>query len=108
MANVAERLAQLIPADRVAELCRHWQVSELSLFGSVLRDDFTSESDVDVLVSFATNAPWSLWDLTQMEDELSAIIRRRVQLIEKEALKNPFRRAHILRGRRVIYGGSQG
>ncbi|MBM3273095.1 DNA polymerase subunit beta [Candidatus Kaiserbacteria bacterium] len=108
MVDVAERLAHLIPADRVAEFCRRWEVAELSLFGSVLRDDFMSDSDVDVLVSFSSTAPWSLWDLTAMEDELAAIVGRKVQLVEKEALQNPFRRGYILRGRKVIYVGAQG
>jgi predicted nucleotidyltransferase len=108
MADVAERLAHIIPADRIAEFCRHRAITELALFGSVLRDDFTSDRNVDVLVSFASTAPWSLWDLTLMADELAAIIGRHVQLVEKEALKNPFRREQILRGRKVIYDGAQG
>lgn len=108
MANVAERLVGLLPADRVAEFCQRWKITEMALFGSVLRDDFTSDSDVDVLVSFASTAPWSLWDLTAMEDELTGIIDRKVQLVEREALTNPFRREHILRGRKVVYVGAQG
>lgn len=108
MTDVSERLAHLIPADKIAEFCQRWKVAELSLFGSVLRDDFTADSDVDVLVSFSTTATWSLWDLTAMEDELVAIVGRKVHLVEKEALRNPFRREHILRGSKVIYVGPQG
>lgn len=82
-------------------------MTEMAVFGSVLRDDFDADSDVDVLVSFDPAATWSLWDLTRMQDELTAIIGRKVDLVEKEGLRNPFRRQHILNGRRVIYGGTE-
>ena len=85
--------------------CQKWRVRELSLFGSVLRDDFGPESDVDVLVSFAEDATWSLWDFIAMGDELAAMIGRPVDLVEKEALRNPFRRDAILQTRKIIYGG---
>jgi uncharacterized protein len=97
-----------IPAERLESFCHKWRVRELSLFGSVLRDDFGPESDVDVLVSFADDAPWSLWDLTAMGDELAALVGRPVDLVEKEGLRNPFRRHTILKTRKVIYGGQEG
>jgi uncharacterized protein len=103
MIDVAARLEQLIPFDQLADFAQRWKVAELALFGSVLRDDFATESDIDVLVSFDPAATWSLWDLTKMEDELSTIIGRKVDLVEKEGLRNPFRRQHILSGRKVIY-----
>jgi predicted nucleotidyltransferase len=108
MVDVAERLDQLIPYDQVADFARRWKTTELALFGSVLRDDFDADSDVDVLVSFDPTATWSLWDLTRMEDELATIIGRQVDLVEKEGLRNPFRRQHILSGRKVIYVRSEG
>ena len=88
--------------------CRRWRVRELSLFGSVLRDDFTPESDVDVLVSFDPGATWSLWDLTEMRDELVALVGRPVDLVEREGLRNPFRRDKIMQTRKVIYVGREG
>jgi hypothetical protein len=106
MFDAAERLERLISEDRIAGFTRRWKVSELALFGSVLREDFDADSDVDVLVSFAPAATWSLWDLTTMADELAAIIGRKVDLVEKEGLRNPFRRQHILNGSKVIYVGS--
>ena len=108
MFDAAPRLEQLIPDDRIANFARRWKITELALFGSVLRDDFDADSDVDVLVSFDSAATWSLWDLTTMEDELSSLFGRKVDLVEKEGLRNPFRRQHILSGRKVIYVGSQG
>jgi len=65
-------------------------------------------SDVDVPVSFHPAATWSLRDLTTMEDELTTLLGRPVDLVEKEGLRNPFRRHHILSGRKVIYVAPQG
>ena len=92
-----------IPGDKIISFCLQWKVRELSLFGSVLRDDFRSDSDVDVLVSFFEDARWSLFDLVDMADELRSVFGRSVDLVEKEALRNPFRRQSILSTRKVIY-----
>jgi hypothetical protein len=95
-----------IPTERLGELCRRWKVRELALFGSVLRDDFRPGSDIDVLVRFEPAAPWSLFDLGDMQVELERIFGRKVDLVEKEAVeqsRNPFRRRHILGHHRVIY-----
>lgn len=108
MIDVADRLAHLIPESDLAAFCHRWKVRELALFGSVLRDDFGPASDVDVLVSFDDDAPWSLWDLTTMQDELSSLLGRQVDLVEREGLRNPFRRDRILNTRRVVYAVRQG
>lgn len=92
-----------LPLDRIRSFCEKWKVREFSLFGSVLRADFRPDSDVDVLVSFEDHAGWSLWDLFDMRDELAVIFGRRVDLIEKEGLRNPFRRHEILSSRQVVY-----
>ena len=92
-----------VPPDALEAFCRKWKVRELSVFGSVLRDDFSPDSDVDVLVSFDDDAPWSLWDLIAMQDELAELFGRPVDLVEKEGLRNPFRRQRILETRQVIY-----
>jgi len=92
-----------IPENKVAEFCQRWQIKELSIFGSALRDDFQPESDVDVLVVFEENAPWGLFDLMHAEEELEQILGREVDLVEKSTVRNPFRRHHILSYREVIY-----
>ena len=94
-----------IPIDhqRIAEFCRKWRITEFALFGSVLRDDFGPDSDVDVLVTFALDAPWSLWDLVDIRDELMRVFGRDVDLVSKRALKNPYRRHAILTTRQVVY-----
>jgi predicted nucleotidyltransferase len=108
MVDVAERLARLIPEPELSAFCRRWRVRELSLFGSVLREDFHPMSDVDVLVSFDDDAPWSLWDLTTMQDELSSLLGREVDLVEREGLRNPFRRDRILKTRKIVYAVGKG
>ena len=92
-----------ISESQLAELCRKWKVTELSLFGSILRDDFGPDSDIDVLVVFQPDAPWSLWDLLDMREELRDLFGRTIDLVEKEALRNPFRRYEILKNHKVLY-----
>jgi len=89
--------------ERIAGFCRRWKIKELSLFGSVLRENFRADSDVDVLVSFGEDADWSLYDWVDMIDELKAIFGREVDLVEKSGLRNPFRRHQILTTKQVIY-----
>lgn len=92
-----------IDPEQLGEFCRRWQVKELSLFGSVLREDFRLDSDVDVLVGFAPGAPWSLWDLSAMRSELEGMLGRKVDLLEKRGLRNPFLRHAVLPSRRILY-----
>jgi predicted nucleotidyltransferase len=87
----------------LAEFCRNWNIRELSIFGSALRDDFGPESDFDFLVSFAPEAQHDLFDLFEMKEELEASHGRPVDLVEKEALRNPWRRHEILKTRELVY-----
>jgi uncharacterized protein len=88
---------------KVADLCRRWKVETLALFGSVLRDDFRPNSDVDVLVDFQRDAQWDLFDLVTLREELSALVGRPVDLVERQALVNPFRRREILEHLETLY-----
>jgi len=91
---------------RIAELCRRWEITELALFGSALREDFRPDSDVDLLVSFAPEARPSLFDLARIEEELAAIFGRKVDLIERRAVErseNYIRRRHILESAQPIH-----
>lgn len=75
----------------------------MSFFGSVMREDFRPDSDVDVLVTFAPGADWSLLDLVTMQEELATLLGRPVDLVEEAALRNPYRRAAIRRSKHVFY-----
>ncbi len=87
----------------LASFCRKWRIRELSVFGSALRDDFGPESDLDFLVSFEPETSWDLFDVVDMKEELEARFGRSVDLVAKEALRNPWRKREILRTREVIY-----
>ncbi|MEJ2704691.1 MAG: nucleotidyltransferase family protein [Sedimentisphaerales bacterium] len=91
------------PEERIADFCQRWKVVELALFGSVLRNDFRPDSDVDVLVTFTPDCGWSLCDLARMQEELKGIFQRDVDLVEKGGLQNPFRRHEILNHMEVVY-----
>jgi uncharacterized protein len=81
-----------IPKDRIGEFCRRHHIKRLSLFGSALREDFGPESDIDVLVEFETGKTPSFFQLFDMEDELSTILRvRKVDVRTPEDLGRHFR-----------------
>jgi uncharacterized protein len=88
-----------IDRDKIADFCRRWKISELALFGSVLRDDFRPDSDVDVLVTFAPGADWSLFDHVDMQEELSGILGRKVDLVSRRAIE---RSANWIRRRAIL------
>ena len=89
--------------EAIAAFCRKWRIRELSLFGSVLRDDFGPDSDLDFLVSFEAEAGWDLWDLVTIREDLVSLVGRNVDMVIKEALRNPYRRREILTNRQVIH-----
>jgi len=107
-ARLADRLWRMaskppIPMDRIAEFCRKWGVAEFSLFGSILREDFRDDSDVDVLVAFVPGVKRGLDAWESMEDEVRGMFGREVDLVERRRVTNPFRRHEILTSRRVLY-----
>ena len=95
-----------IPYDEVAAFCRKWSITELALFGSVLRDDFTPESDVDVLARFGPDAERSFGAFMRAQDELAAMLGRKVDLVSWQAAeesRNYYRRKAVLDSAQVIY-----
>jgi len=95
-----------IPQDKIADFCRRWKITEFALFGSVLRDDFRPDSDVDVLVTFAPDARWGLFALYDMEQELKSLFGREADLLTRrgvEMSRNPIRRKAILQSAQVIH-----
>ncbi len=103
--NPSVRIA--VPYEAIADFCRRWGIVELSLFGSVLREDFRPDSDVDVLVRFAPNVHWGFREWLQMTQELEQILGRKVDLVERrlvEQSKNSIRRKHVLNNLVTVYG----
>ena len=99
-----ERTTFSLPTAEIASFCQRWGVREFAIFGSALRDDFGADSDVDVLVTFTDAAEITLLDLAQMQIELERIFNRPVDLVEKAALRNPYRRDEIFSTAQVVYG----
>ena len=95
-----------VSTDAVEAFCDRWQVKELALFGSVLRDDFGPDSDIDVLVSFRTERTPGLFGFDRMERELAQLFDRKVDLVHRTAIedsRNYIRRKAILESARVFY-----
>jgi predicted nucleotidyltransferase len=85
--------------DRLAAFCRRWRIARLELFGSVLREDFGPQSDVDVLVTFDAGSNWSLFDHLRMQEELAALLERPIDFVSRHAVErssNWIRREAIL------------
>lgn len=87
----------------IVDFCKKWNIIEFSLFGSVLRNDFHPESDVDVLIQFEPSFHLSLTHWLDMQEELETLFHRSIDLTEKTRLNNPYRRAEVLRTHQVIY-----
>ncbi len=92
--------------EAVERFCKRWKVTEFGIFGSALQEDFRPDSDVDVLVTFETDARWSLLDMIRMEEELKQTFGRDVDLVERSSVEkseNYIRRRHILQSVEQVY-----
>ena len=95
-----------IDKNGLEDFCRRWKIMNLSLFGSVLREDFTDNSDVDVMVTFQPDADWSLLDHVTMREELMVLFGRDVDLVTRKGVersRNSLRRDAILESAEVVY-----
>lgn len=102
--NIYQRLG--IASTDLAAFCQRWQVAELSLFGSILRNDFTENSDIDMLVAYLPTAQRGLFEKIQMQEELETLLHREVDLVSKQAIihsRNWLRRRNILDSAQVVY-----
>jgi predicted nucleotidyltransferase len=92
--------------DQLTAFCERWQIAELAVFGSVLRDDFRPDSDVDFLVTFAPDARRTLFDIVEMEEELAALLGREVDVVSRRGVERSkywIRRGTILGSAEPIY-----
>ena len=104
--NEAPTTNLLLPMDAIRDYCQKWSIREFAVFGSVLRDDFDAESDIDVLVEFHEGARRTLFDLVTMTEELETLLGRKVDLLTRKSVQesqNYIRRRSILRAAQVIY-----
>ena len=97
-----------IPIDyeKIKVFCEKWKITEFSLFGSVLTDEFRPDSDVDVLVAFEEPGTWSIFDMVRLENELQRILGRKVDVLTRPSVErdeNYIVRKNILRTSRVFY-----
>jgi predicted nucleotidyltransferase len=105
---MAISIHHLVSPEQLQTLCRRWRVAELCVFGSVLRDDFRPDSDIDLLVTFMSDTRWRARDLLRLQDELEALFGRKVDLVERAAVEeseNWIRRRHILEHAEPVYVG---
>ena len=96
-----------LPIEQIKEFCDRWQITEFALFGSVLRDDFRPDSDIDVMVQFHSDAHPTFLSLDEMQEELKTIFKRDVDLVTRKGIetsRNYLRRKAILSSTQVIYG----
>ena len=90
---------------QIIKLCKKYRVRTLSAFGSVIRDDFHSESDIDFVVDFEENDPFKYADLYfQLKEKLEKLLKRQIDLIEERAIKNSFFRKELNETKVLIYG----
>lgn len=95
-----------LPMEEITEFCHKWRVTEFALFGSVLRDNFRPDSDVDVMVQFHPEAHPTFRTLDAMEAELKTLFHRDVDLVTRQGIetsRNYLRRHEILSSAQVIY-----
>lgn len=90
----------------IEAFCQKWRIRELSIFGSFAREDESEQSDVDVLVTFAEDSGWTVFDFVTMKDELETIFGREVDLVSRRGLemsRNHIRKQAILSSAKVLY-----
>ena len=92
----------VVPAERIAELCRRYRVRELLVFGSASRGEMGPDSDIDLLVDFQPDAEIGLFEFARMEMELAELFGRRVDLVSKRGLR-PRIRPHVLGDAKLLY-----
>ncbi len=95
-----------VPKEEIAAFCCRNHIRSMSFFGSVLRDDFRPDSDIDVLVEFEPGQEPGLMEMAGMETELSGILGHKVDIVERQAVEksdNYIRRRHILQSLEKVY-----
>ncbi|MDX2213354.1 MAG: nucleotidyltransferase family protein [Oculatellaceae cyanobacterium bins.114] len=101
-----QQLKIQLPQPELAAFCQKWKIKEMSFFGSVLREDFRSDSDIDIIVNFEGNSTWGILELVRMKRELKTLLGREVDLMTKKSIEqshNWIRRQEILGTAQIVY-----
>ncbi len=99
------RTAIPIDPEFIKAFCQKWKIQELSFFGSILRDDFGPESDVDVLVTFTEDARWTVFDCMEMEEDFAQKVGRKVEIFTRASVErsaNWIRRDEVLNSAETV------
>ena len=92
-----------MPLEQIQAFCRKYGVAEFSLFGSILREDFGPDSDVDVMLAFQDGYGFTFENTPDIQDDLERVFLRPVDVIEKGCIRNPLRRQSIMSSYQVVY-----
>ena len=101
-----DKIHQIIPVNVLQNFCIKWKIKTFYIFGSILRDDFKNNSDIDVMVEFSSDAEWTLLDHVDMRDELISLSGRSIDLLTKKSIErsqNQTRKEEILRTAKALY-----
>jgi len=93
--NISEKDIKIIAAK--------YSIKEISVFGSSIRDDFDTDSDIDLLIEFYNSETISLYDIIDIQEYFEKITQRPVDIVEPEGLRNPYRRENILKTKEILY-----
>jgi predicted nucleotidyltransferase len=100
------QLAYALPIKRIKDFCLKWGIIRFEVFGSILRSDFSPQSDIDVLVSFDNHIHHSLFDLVDMKEELESVLDRKVDILTRKSVemsRNYIRREDILKSAKAVW-----
>jgi predicted nucleotidyltransferase len=106
MFDIMMDLDLLIPKDRLGALCKRWKITRVDLFGSALGNDFSEESDIDLLVTFQEGETPDFFQFVEMKRELEALLKRQVDVMTRPSIENSrnrLRKQEILNSAKTIY-----
>lgn len=92
-----------IDKEEIVAIAHEFSIQSISLFGSALRVDFRQESDIDLLIELSPEREYSFFDLLEIKSRFEQLFKRKVDVIEKSSLRNPYRKKTILKTAREIY-----
>ena len=93
----------IISEEDIRKIVMKYQIKEIAVFGSSIRDNFDDDSDIDMLIEFHHSEAISLYDIIDIQEYFEKITKRAIDIVEPAGLCNPYRRAHILKTKEILY-----